>query len=375
VKDSEGGDVLLAVDAAVADRVLVFGSLPPAGRDLDLLVRPEEAAALATALEGAEFRRSGRTWARFRGCSVSVVELIPAGALRLPVNELDAVFADGSPLPGALRVVEPAPHHALLILARRLEHERRLPAKHRKRIDRVLELDPGAWASASRRAAAWRAEAALPRLRALHSSDEAHPAFSWRALLPRPRRTRVIALSGLDVERRRRHAAALAEALDRLGFDATIEQPLRVDSVRTPEHTEPSGLRRAAVATRVAVALWRPIWHRLGRGGIVIFDGSAVDAAAALRLDRNSRMTSLPLRLTPGAVRSFVLEEDGHDDPSRCRARAYAAAARLLPARSLPPELGRDETCAAIAEEVFTALTGRSRIRRLYAAIRRRHGW
>jgi len=47
------------IDTVVAGRVLVYGSLPPDGRDLDLLVREPEERAIGEALPEAGFVRRG----------------------------------------------------------------------------------------------------------------------------------------------------------------------------------------------------------------------------------------------------------------------------------------------------------------------------
>ena len=233
------------IASLVDSRVIVIGSLPPHGRDLDLLARPREAAALAAGLEAHGFEPRGRVWARFRDCRVDVVELAPANAWGLPAAELDALFAQARPLESSERVCRPAPHHALLILARRTMREgAELLERRRERIDVELDEDRRAFEIARKRAPGWRASNSLIALEAAYRS--AHPIqarvrrgaiieeldgagawpsariSAWRAVLRRPRRGALIAFSGLDGSGKSTQTAALAETLERLGSDATV---------------------------------------------------------------------------------------------------------------------------------------------------------
>ncbi|HEY3185723.1 MAG TPA: hypothetical protein VGJ77_22960 [Gaiellaceae bacterium] len=206
--------VLRTIDGVLGGRAIVFGSLPPEGRDIDLLVVPPDEAAVAARLRNDGFRSCGREFVSFRGCVPCAVELIPAGTLGVPAAELEALFADGVPLDGLVNVVEPAPHHALLILARKVGRRGELPPKHRARIERALAQDSDAWERARTRAEAWRAARALARLEALHRDG---PRRARRLHPRRPRRTRVVAVPAPSAER-------LREPLARLGFDVVVER-------------------------------------------------------------------------------------------------------------------------------------------------------
>jgi thymidylate kinase len=214
------------VDRALPSRALVYGSLPPEGRDLDLLVRPGQESAVQAALTAAGYLRRGPIWARFAACTVDVVELASAAAWQLPSAELDALFADARPLDGLAQLVRPAPHHLLLILARRVAAEGGgLDAKRGARLDRALVEDPRAWDHARVRAAAWDAVDALERLHEHHAHGTTHAAARPRRRPPWPlRRSRgaVIALSGLDGAGKSTQALALRDTLERLGYEATI---------------------------------------------------------------------------------------------------------------------------------------------------------
>jgi hypothetical protein len=347
-------ELLHSIDAAIGDRVLVYGSLPPAGRDLDLLVRSREETGLAASFRAGGFRPWGRSWVRFEGCSASVVELIPVASLRLGPDETADLFAQSTPLPGTERVVEPAPHHALLILARRLARDTLQP-KHRKRIDRELERDPEAWRKARYAATAWEAGASLERLGNLYSRGH-RARLGWRSLLRKPHRNRVVVLAGLDPARRRLHADALGDTLDRLGIGAVVEDPCPLASLGlAPREQALPSLRATLITARAALRLWFPIWRHTGRGKVLIYETSAVDVAAAL--SGLSPLAMLPLRLTPSVLCAFLLEHDPEPGRTFPEAEAYERSATKFRVRRVPADTGTDDACVEIAETVFGALS------------------
>ncbi|HEV3228153.1 MAG TPA: hypothetical protein VGY97_01665, partial [Solirubrobacteraceae bacterium] len=231
-------------DRAASDRALVFGSLPGQGRDLDLLVRSPEHGAIGEALARGGFERERDEWVRFAECSVEVVELVPAARWHLPDAELGALFDDAVAIDGFERLVRPAAHHALLILARRLAGgDGRLDAKRRARLETVLRDDASAWEAAGRRADAWGAGLALEQLRRVHGTGVPAPRTAraravaeyaaragasplrtvltvGRLQIPRRARGHVIAISGLDGAGKSSQAQALAGTLDMLGYES-----------------------------------------------------------------------------------------------------------------------------------------------------------
>ena len=258
-------DTARLVDAAAGDRMLVIGSPPPEGRDLDLLARDPELRVVEAALDEAGFLRRGLHAVRFADGNVAVVELTPARHWRLSDEETDALFADARPLPGFERLVYPSAHHLLLMLAFDLVAEGSLREKHRRRIDAALEEEPDAWARARGRAGAWGGEEQLDVLERWHASG-AEPSLgerrsvlvarfrmqgvnakranarAARELVSKPRLGAVVALSGLDGAGKSTQAELLVDTLDRLGHDAV------------------------AVWTRIAAEGW--VWelrHRVGR--------------------------------------------------------------------------------------------------------------
>src|SRR2546421_9107163 len=151
-----------SIDRILRAPVLVFGSLPPAGRDLDLLARSNEQEVLAAWLEREGFLERGGEWVRFHDCGVESLDLVPVSAWGLGA-EASELIGEALPIPGFERLVRPAPRHMLLILARRLaEGNGRMPHKHRNRIADALSEDASAWEGARASAAAWRGERALP---------------------------------------------------------------------------------------------------------------------------------------------------------------------------------------------------------------------
>lgn len=235
------------VDGAAERRVLVFGSLPPDGRDLDVLARDEEHEAIARALAAAGFRRSGSVWTRFEACAATVVELRRASSWRLPADELTRLFDEATPLPAHRRMARPAPHHRLLVMAPRAAADGDVDARRRARIDEAVRSDPRAWTRARRVAAAWGSARSLRVLATLYARQpvrrgvraaavaetmvaEGMPRLearlrAWRVVV-RPhggRRGAIVALSGVDGSGKSSQADALCTTLEALGHPAVVE--------------------------------------------------------------------------------------------------------------------------------------------------------
>ena len=236
------------IDTVVAGRVLVYGSLPPDGRDLDLLVREPEERAIGEILTEAGFARRGNEWVRFARCSAEIVELTTARSWDLPADEVDLLFGQGLAIDGLRNVVRPSPHHTLLILARRVTcADGVLDQKLRTRLGLALSENPEAWARARERADGWSARVALDALQnAWRTGARIPPAHraaarrersrtrkrsrgrarEWLSTttsgLHRPRLGRVVAFSGLDGAGKSSQADALRETLAHLGYDAIV---------------------------------------------------------------------------------------------------------------------------------------------------------
>src|SRR5437763_737983 len=238
-----------SIDRILRAPVLVFGSLPPAGRDLDLLARSNEQEVLAAWLDREGFLERGGEWVRFRECTVESLDLVPVSAWGLLGAEASELFGEALPIPGFERLVRPAPRHMLLIQARRLaEGNGRMPHKHRNRIADALSEDASAWEGARASAAAWRVERALTALdRAYHSGRGASRVTRASALAEWPfgqgrtrtrafvrgwlearraerrRSGRLITFSGLDGAGKSSQAEALRNALEQLGWTTAMQ--------------------------------------------------------------------------------------------------------------------------------------------------------
>ena len=239
--------VLAQLEGILPDRVVVFGSLPPDGRDLDLLVlRRQERTAVAQWLAQHDFEERGDRWVRFGDVAVTAVELVPAETWHLPLREASALFAEGKPLAGMRKIVQPSPAHTILILARRrVWRGCSIAGKHRVRIDAAVAEDPDAWLHAEERAATWRLRGSLACLRLAYTRagradiftrtralSEAFARVGGGSVLAgvhvhvrkalRLERGALVALSGLDGAGKSSHAARLAGTLGVLGQDAVV---------------------------------------------------------------------------------------------------------------------------------------------------------
>ncbi len=244
------GNLLQAdvVDGAAERRVIVFGSTPPEGRDLDLIVRDADLPRLAAKLAEAGFRAKGQTWARFSGCGVGAVDLVPASTWRLPTGEIERLFSDALPLDGRRNLARPAPADEMLLLARRLGgRPTPISPRHSARIAAALAARPVAWDEAHARARAWGARRALTALRQTYETGCAAPAPVRLAVrreelrargrgrahalvsavrstfLPSHPRGAIVAISGLDGAGKSTQAEALAATLRELDHDATVD--------------------------------------------------------------------------------------------------------------------------------------------------------
>jgi thymidylate kinase len=405
--------VIELVDSALTGRAVVFGSLPPVARDLDLLVRGADVEGLAERLAAEGFVRRRREWARFRECAVEVADVVDArGWWSLPADEVDALFNDGVPLEGTRHLVRPAPHHALLILARiEAGGQGRLSDKRRARVDRAVAEDPHAWERAIELAPRWRLASALARLRAVHATGArpfAGRVREARAKVTARRRGRVVSLSGVDGSGKSSQAYALREALETLGYEATVEwtrlsynpsldlvaypikallrtvQRLRGRPVPTADPSADPGkaLRRrsgvvahgwaAVVALANASSQRRATTRHLRHGRVVICDRYTLDSTVHLRYRygaaRRFRFQANLIRaLSPQPLRSFFLDvppsialkrkaEQYDLEQLSLQGRLYHEEHARIGARLLDGQRPREELCAEIACEVWLAL-------------------
>lgn len=372
--------------------LLVIGSLPPHGQDLDLLPAAEQQRALDVFLEESGFARqsvppfpgypAGFTiWARFARCDADVVDAIPLANLELPAAEADRLFADALPIEGFGRLRRPAPHHVLLILAHNFldaaDAGRPLSDGRRRRIAQALAEDPNAWERARSLAPAWRRVERLTRLEAAFALGERASADDRPGESRRPRlgsRVRalrvyrrawrhghVVALSGSDTGRRAAQAEGLARALRALDIPVAVVRPAprRVASAARP-HRRPHGaaahVRAAAAALAQAAAHRRAVLPGLKGGDVVVCDGYALDAAVELRAHYGERrqltlQTRLMRALSPPPRRAYLLDAQGPGG------ELYREQHARLGARMLDGDRRADELCAEIASDVWPALS------------------
>ena len=230
------------IDAVATGTVIVFGSLPPEGRDLDLLVRPDDERTLVGRLSDAGFVASGRTWARFGAGRPEAVEVVGVDRWRLTDEAARSLFAEAVPLSGFVHLARPAPHHALLILARRVARDGVVDERRLAKALAAVDEAGDAWARAAADAPGWRAERAVALLRAaVDSGGSQQPARrvraeavagefgdgleatlrGWRTVAAPPRcRAVVVAFSGLDGSGKTTQVESLVETLEALGVDA-----------------------------------------------------------------------------------------------------------------------------------------------------------
>ena len=226
------------IDEAVSERVVVFGSPPPSGRDLDLVIRNDQRDSIESALKANGFIARGIGWAAFDGCTTEAVDLVPIGNWGLTDEAIDALFSEAVAIEGYQNLVRPAPHHALLIMAHRVARSGgELEPKKRERMRKALEEDPDGWGNAQKVAAGWgayRAVIALERLyktgvptsRRVRAASLAERSGSrlraWRTVLKPARGKALVTFSGLDGSGKTSQAEALRSSLERTTGETVI---------------------------------------------------------------------------------------------------------------------------------------------------------
>jgi thymidylate kinase len=381
-------------DRAAGGRVLVVGSPPPLGRDLDLVALPPERGLIETALREADYVQGRDAWVRFADCTAEVVQFIPLG---ISDAELDGVLARARSLDGFEQLVAPAPADDLLVLAR-FQQWGGWKEKRRARLEAAAS--PEAWTDARRRAPSWGVVQELEQL----SSD---------ALVPRraaPRRPRVVALSGIDGSGKSTQARALRDTLEMLGYDAVVSwtpmsQNAWLGAVAAPVKRVLRALRGGAAPVgqpgtglhrdegtelrqknalvffgwTLLVALANGLFHlrqstrHAAAGRVVVFDRYVLDTAAQWGFrygdGRGFRVQKLVVRLlSPRPVAAFFLDipadvslarkpdDRWTDDELRTQERLYRLEAMRHAVTRLDGLRPENELCATIAEHVWRAL-------------------
>lgn len=393
----------------------MVGSIPPAGRDWDLLIDDRDRDSVEAELAAGGFVAIGGRWVRPSNDTPEVVELLRGADWGLQAAELERLFADALPLDGRHRLCVPAPADRLLILARKLPRTPGfLEPKHRERIRSTLDQDPAAFNRARERAPGWGLEKQLHRLERRYAGPargRVLPSF-----VRRPRRGAIIALSGLDGVGKSTQTGVLRESLEALGYEPKVVwTPIgQSDALRrfarTAKHalsrlpvgplagargeaaeshilsrTEPGapefGLSRRlashgwATVTAVAnaIAFRRAARGTRVRGRIVIFDRYVLDTVVDLRF-RYAPQGRLPFQealvraISPAAARAYFLDlspevahrrkPDWSPDQTRLRAGLYDRARSELRVRRLDASGSAETISQEILRDVLDSLAG-----------------
>jgi len=115
---SSSAQVAAAIDATLTRPVLVVGSPPPSGRDLDLLAPEADYDAIIGWLADAGFLRWRQSWVRFDGAATSAADLSSTAHWR-PKADASSLLSEGvETIPGYANRVTPSPATVLLLAAR-----------------------------------------------------------------------------------------------------------------------------------------------------------------------------------------------------------------------------------------------------------------
>lgn len=405
-------DIGTIIDTVARDRAVIVGSPPPAGRDLDLLVRSSDRSVIQHALRLHGYQPAGRAWARLNYGTPELVELLTPADWALPDRAVEELFDKAIPLHGHSHLCLPAPAHRLLILARKLPRTPgRLSQKHRQQITEALRLRPTAFAEARAHADDWRVTVRIRQLqRRYERSGRGDRLLRY---VQGPRRGAVIALSGLDGAGKSTQAQALSTALARLGYDSVVVWTPLGSSVRLSALAE-SGKRILArfrfgpyahgrrdpgerllslsaadapppsIARKSAVAVWSTVGAAVTaaslrrsahgtrfRGRIVIYDRYVLDTIVDLRFSY-ARETSLRFQeilvrlLAPSPRCAFLLDlpaESAHARKpdwslaqTQLRAELYRGEHVRLGVPRLDAQRPRDQLAAEITLKVLDAM-------------------
>jgi thymidylate kinase len=333
---SLGAEVAAAIDDVVEGPVLVVGSPPPGGRDLDLLAKLDDYATIRAWLDHAGFVPWRHTWARFEQPGLYAVELSTAERWQTKRQDASCLFIDAEPIPGLRHLVSPGPATVLLLAARGTVIRRgRITEKVRRRISNALERDPCAWLLAERRA---RDLGMVGPLALLREAYQASDPLSWKAraaglsgvllrqgpleakarilVESRPRRIRppIVSFSGLDGSGKSTQVSQLQDHLRQLGVSSErqwagfksarkvraavplLDRPRGADRGAAPRPNDrlvPTALldsprgRKAwvfVVAGVNAFHLWSLVLRRRRGTAVLIFDRFTPDSTVKLDL-------------------------------------------------------------------------------------------
>lgn len=339
-------DTARAIDAAVSGPVLISGSPPPGGRDLDLLAEPGDHAAISSWLHRAGFIRWGLGWARFGEPGTYGVELCSTERWRTAQADASSLFLDAEPIAGFDHLKMPSPAVVLLLAARgNVTRRGALTSKARRRVADALARDPDAWEVAERLAGPLGMVGAVRLLRRAYESraplrpaaraaglsavllGSGPVAAKTRVLLgARPRRFRpaVVSFSGLDGSGKSTQVSRLTAELNELGVSSVdhwagfknaaklrlrfpfLDRPTSGGDAAAPERDPliPHALRGSRVGTAAwgyvvvlfnCAHLWRFVLLRPRGTKLLVFDRFSPDTMVKLDL-RFTRMRGIDIR-------------------------------------------------------------------------------
>ena len=206
------------VDALLSAPVVVLGSLPPQGRDLDLLVPETRLPEIRSTFLRHGWAADGDSFAWFAEGTAFGVDLVPLEQWLPDMAARAALLRDAATVPGYRHLNAPSPPHRLLLLAHRLDGGMIVDER---RAARLAAYEADTWERARDQATEWGLADALERLRQAVGDPVPHP--PRRILNARSRRrARVISLSGLDGAGKSTQAEHLRRALAALGYDAEV---------------------------------------------------------------------------------------------------------------------------------------------------------
>ncbi len=238
-------EVAAAIDRVARGPVLVVGSPPPGGRDLDLMAVPDDYTRIQEWLRGNGFAPWRHTWARFGEPGPYAVELSSTERWATSRHDATSLFDGAEAISGFERLVRPSPATVLLVAARgNVTRRGRMTDKVRRRVRDALQRDPEGWSHAEQQAPELGMLGALRLLRQAYNANGTlslplrarglagvlrgeGPTHAKKRLLMggRPRRLRpaLVSFSGLDGSGKSTQVSHLQENLRALGVTSDVQ--------------------------------------------------------------------------------------------------------------------------------------------------------
>lgn len=300
----------LELDSTIEFQAVVYGSLPPGGRDLDLLLADGDFEKLETTLEGIGYHRRSIGWVRARSRDLDIVDPARLTEMGLGPEASARLVAQSLAIPRLRNLRRPAPHHALLLAARRAARNGKVAPKLRSRMIEALREDPSAGELARSEAKLWAVEEALEVLLGaapesmLGRSSRVRVIFAEakqagkptplaagsaiKAILPAYRTGMLVSLSGLDGSGKSTQAESLGRALSTVGRDPHIAWV----SMVAPELVDRGARRIKRILKPLVSSRPRPLKRKEVQGlPAVARDAHELDAREPARVLRRGSPT------------------------------------------------------------------------------------